>query len=385
MSRTGKNIYKRKDGRWEARFIKCYDENGKAKYGYIYAKTYGEVKEKQINAIKNASILNTNNNSAQYSQWLDQWLIFIKPQVKESTFIRYKNIVENHLRPNIGKIILPKITTERLKKFIGMLLTDGRLDKNGGLSSKTVSDIIVIIKETFNYISSCGEKIECNYKDLKIKRCPQRDMQILTVAEEKLLVDTLMKDNSLIKTGILLSLFTGIRIGELCALQWGDISFDENIIIIRKTMQRLQKEDNSTKNGGKTYILISKPKSKCSNRQIPLPSFLIDILQKYKDKNENYILTNDPISFIEPRTLQNHFKRIIKQINLKDINYHALRHTFATRCVEAGFDIKSLSEILGHSSVKITLDKYVHSSMEQKRLNMERLQQSIAIHSPSIF
>ena len=150
-------------------------------------------------------------------------------------------------------------------------------------------------------------------------------------------------------------------------------------------MQRLQKENNSTKNGGKTYILISKPKSKCSNRQIPLPSFLIDILQKYKDKNENYILTNDPISFIEPRTLQNHFKRIIKQINLKDINYHALRHTFATRCVEAGFDIKSLSEILGHSSVKITLDKYVHSSMEQKRLNMERLQQSIAIHSPSIF
>ena len=131
MSRTGKNIYKRKDGRWEARFIKCYDENGKAKYGYIYAKTYGEVKEKQINAIKNASILNTNNNSAQYSQWLDQWLIFIKPQVKESTFIRYKNIVENHLRPNIGKIILPKITTERLKKFSVMLLTDVRHDNNG--------------------------------------------------------------------------------------------------------------------------------------------------------------------------------------------------------------------------------------------------------------
>lgn len=210
-------------------------------------------------------------------------------------------------------------------------------------------------------------------------------MTVLSKEEEQKLVSALMENKSLTKIGILLSLYTGIRIGELCALKWEDVSFDENLIIIRKTMQRLQKDSIQSKNEAKTYILISKPKSQCSNRQIPLPSFLSVILQEYKGDKSHFILTNSPYSFIEPRTLQNQFKRILRQIDLRDVNYHSLRHTFATRCVEAGFDIKSLSEILGHSSVKITLDKYVHSSMEQKRVSMEKLQQTIFSHSPSIF
>ena len=379
MSRTGKNIYKRKDGRWEARYIKGYDENGKAKYGYIYAKSYGEAKNKQINAICQSSFINSNNNSTLYSKWLDEWLIYIKPQVKESTFIRYKNIVFNHLKPTIGKLAISKINTGYLKSYIGNLLSNGRLDNNGGLSPKTVSDITMIVKESLKYIISCGETIDCNYESLKIKSSSQREMTVLSKDEEHKLVSALTENKSLTKIGILLSLYTGIRIGELCALQWEDISFDENLIVVRKTMQRLQKDSIQSENEAKTYILISKPKSKCSNRQIPIPSFLSVILKEYKGEKNQFILTNSSYSFIEPRTLQNQFKRILRQINLRDVNYHSLRHTFATRCVEAGFDIKSLSEILGHSSVKITLDKYVHSSMQQKRLNMEKLQQTIVI------
>ena len=379
MSRTGKNIYKRKDGRWEARYIKGYDENGKAKYGYIYAKSYGEAKNKQINAICQSSFINSNNNSTLYSKWLDEWLIYIKPQVKESTFIRYKNIVFNHLKPTIGKLAISKINTGYLKSYIGNLLSNGRLDNNGGLSPKTVSDITMIVKESLKYIISCGETIDCNYESLKIKSSSQREMTVLSKDEEHKLVSALTENKSLTKIGILLSLYTGIRIGELCALQWEDISLDENLIVVRKTMQRLQKDSIQSENEAKTYILISKPKSKCSNRQIPIPSFLSVILKEYKGEKNQFILTNSSYSFIEPRTLQNQFKRILRQINLRDVNYHSLRHTFATRCVEAGFDIKSLSEILGHSSVKITLDKYVHSSMQQKRLNMEKLQQTIVI------
>ena len=385
MSRTGKNIYKRKDGRWEARYIKCYDENGKAKYGYIYAKSYGEARKKQINAISQSSYINSNNSFTLYSKWLDEWLIYIKPKVKESTFIRYRNIVFNHLKPTIGKLAISKINTGYLKSYISNLLSNGRLDNNGGLSSKTVSDITMIVKESLKYIVSCGETIDCKYESLKIKSNAQREMQVLSKDEELKLVSVLMENKSLIKTGILISLYTGIRIGELCALQWEDISFDENLITVSKTMQRLQKDSLQSENEAKTYILISKPKSKCSNRQIPLPSFLSDILKECKGEKSHFILTNSSYSFIEPRTLQNQFKRILRQINLRDVNYHSLRHTFATRCVEAGFDIKSLSEILGHSSVKITLDKYVHSSMEQKRMNMEKLQQSITSHSPSFF
>lgn len=385
MSRTGKNIYKRRDGRWEARYIKGYDENGKAKYGYIYAKSYIEAKNKQINAISQSSFINSSNSSTLYSKWLDEWLIYIKPQVKESTFIRYKNIVYNHLKPTIGKLTLSRINTGYLKNYIGNLLTNGRLDNKGGLSPKTVSDITMIVKESLKYIISCGETIDCNYESLKIKSKSHREMTVLSKEEEQKLVSALMENKSLTKIGILLSLYTGIRIGELCALKWEDVSFDENLIIIRKTMQRLQKDSIQSKNEAKTYILISKPKSQCSNRQIPLPSFLSVILQEYKGDKSHFILTNSPYSFIEPRTLQNQFKRILRQIDLRDVNYHSLRHTFATRCVEAGFDIKSLSEILGHSSVKITLDKYVHSSMEQKRVSMEKLQQTIFSHSPSIF
>lgn len=384
MSRTGKNIYKRKDGRWEARYIKSY-ENGRAKYGYLYAKSYSEAREKQINALSNKEMGEANINSTVYSRWLNKWLVYIKPQVKKSTFIRYKNIVDNHLQPHLGKLVLTKITTGYLRNYICMMLTNGRLDNSGGLSPKTVSDIIMIIKESFDYIRSFGEKIDCNFKALRIKSSPKNEIQVLTVEEEHKLVAALIEDKSLTKIGILLSLFTGIRIGEICALQWGDISFEENIIAIKKTMQRLQKDDSQSENNSKTYILISKPKSQCSIRQIPLPSFLKEILQEYKSKKENYILTNNSVTFIEPRTLQNHFKRMLKQINLRDVNYHCLRHTFATRCVEAGFDIKSLSEILGHSSVKITLDKYVHSSMDQKRINMEKLQKNIFDYLPSNF
>lgn len=382
MSRTGKNIYKRKDGRWEARYIKSY-ENGRAKYGYLYAKSYSEAREKQINALCNKGMGKANRNSTIYSRWLNEWLVYIKPQVKQSTFIRYKNIVDNHLQPHLGKLVLPEITTGYLRNYICMLLTNGRLDKSGGLSPKTVSDIIMIIKESFDYISSFGEKINCNFKALRIKSSPKQEIQVLTIEEEHKLVAALIEDKSLTKIGILISLFTGIRIGEICALQWGDISFEENIIVIKKTMQRLQKDDSQSDDNSKTHILISKPKSQCSIRQIPLPSFLKEILQEYKSKKENYILTNNSITFIEPRTLQNHFKRILKQINLRDVNYHCLRHTFATRSVEAGFDLKSLSEILGHSSVKITLDKYVHSSMDQKRINMEKLQKNMFDYLPS--
>lgn len=157
---------------------------------------------------------------------------------------------------------------------------------------------------------------------------------------------------------------------ELCALKWEDISVDDKTIYIHKTMQRLKNFDST---GSKTYIDISSPKSKCSIRTIPLPDVLLSYIQNNCPDQQGYVLTSKENKYLEPRTMQAHFEKIQEKCGLEPVNFHALRHTFATRCVELGFDIKSLSEILGHASVNITMNRYVHPSMELKQQNMQKL------------
>jgi integrase len=170
--------------------------------------------------------------------------------------------------------------------------------------------------------------------------------------------------------GILVCLFMGLRVGEICALRWEDISFEEQTIYVHQTMQRIQ---NVSGEGAKTRILISSPKSPCSNRIIPIPDKLLPLLQTYQRASSGFFLTNSCKKFVEPRLMQQHFGEVLALSGIAPANFHALRHTFATRCVELGVDVKSLSEILGHSNVTITLNRYVHPSMELKKENMNRL------------
>ena len=163
-------------------------------------------------------------------------------------------------------------------------------------------------------------------------------------------------------------MFTGIRIGELCSLKWSDIDLEKNILTVSKTMQRIKKLDGNTA----TKILIDSPKSKSSVRKIPLPEFIADILKKLRGNSDDYVLTGKKL-YAEPRTMQYRFSAILKKLSLPKVNFHALRHAFATNCIALGFDVKTLSEILGHSSVEITLNRYVHSSMDRKRACMEVL------------
>jgi integrase len=170
--------------------------------------------------------------------------------------------------------------------------------------------------------------------------------------------------------GVLLSLYTGIRIGELCALRWENIDLTEKTMRINSTMQRIP---DFTGGAAKTQVTITSPKSKCSVRTIPLPDFLAALLASFAAQPKAFLLTGEKLRFVEPRTVQNRFKAYIKACGIESANFHCLRHTFATRCVELGFDVKTLSEILGHSSVNITLGRYVHSSLDLKRTNMAKL------------
>ena len=371
MARKGENIYKRKDGRWEGRYIVCYDSYGKAKYKYLYAKTYSEIKAKLRNAQSNQKNIDEKETAKEkYDFWLDEWLHMKKRCVKDSTYIRYKNAIQNHIKPKLGSYPINKISTSLMEEYITLKLQNGKLDGSGGLSSKSMSDIMVIIKESFKYAQLNGTTVICNFDRISFKKSMQK-MRVLSNLEEKCLLMILLDDIDRYKLGVLICLYTGIRIGELCALQWKNVSLEEKTLKIEKTLQRLQNDD--TINEPKTRIIITEPKSNAAMRIIPLPNFMIEILAPFQNTSNSYLLSGESGSIIEPRTMQNYFKKYLRDSEINDANFHCLRHTFATRCIEAGFDVKTLSEILGHSSVKITLDRYVHSSLQLKRNNMDKL------------
>ncbi len=196
-------------------------------------------------------------------------------------------------------------------------------------------------------------------------------MRVLTPSEEEVLIRVLLDNMDLYKFGVMLSLYTGIRIGELCALQWENLCLSSATLKVRKTMQRIQ--DKSTEAISKTKVIITEPKSQCSIRDIPLPAFVLDLARQFESSPKAFVLSGDKCRYIEPRTMQNHFKQYIRDSGIDDANFHTTRHTFATRCVEVGFDIKTLSEILGHANVNITLNRYVHSSFDLKCSNMSKL------------
>lgn len=376
MPRKGENIYKRKDGRWEGRYIKSYTPLGKAKYGYVYAKTYREVKAKLADAAtaQPAVISPKSISEDTFELIATEWLQNKKSQTKESTTNKYSNLLHSYVLPELGHKQINQITLDCIDSLCNQLLSHGG-KKKIGLSPKTVADILSVIRNVLQYAVQTGKQISCDTHSIHVK-CQVKEMRVLSRVEQELLCQYLYSNLTPGNIGILLSLFTGLRVGEVCALRWEDISFSEQVIYVRQTAQRIQVKDDPNR---KTKIVITPPKSSCSIRPIPFPDFLIPILKDYKSAAIGYFLTNNQQKIMEPRTLQNHFKKAVRMSDIRSANFHSLRHTFATRCIELGFDIKSLSEILGHASVNITLNRYVHPSMELKKENMQKLSSLFAV------
>lgn len=375
MSRKGENIYKRKDGRWEGRYIKTRTSAGKAVYGYVYARTYCEVKSrlKNIDMTKlTAAMQPVHELKSTFQEISLEWLEKQREQVKASTYNKYKNLVCTYVLPRLGTISVEQITDGQIEQFSCQLLSSGG-KKGSGLSSKTVSDTLSVVRRILAYANKVGYHPIATASKITVKR-QTKEMRVLSSQEQEVLCDYLTKHLNDRNMGILLCLFTGLRVGELCALTWSDISFSDKTIHVHHTMQRIQTDNTA---GSRTKIIVSMPKSSCSIRTIPLTDEIALILSLHR--KSGYLLTGSETSFVEPRTMQNHFKRVVQACGIEPANFHALRHSFATRCVEVGFDVKSLSEILGHASVNITMNRYVHPSMELKRQNMQRLSQLIAV------
>ena len=363
MSKRGENIYRRKDNRWEGRYIKGRDLNGKAQLGYVYAQSYNEVKHKLAIAKTSTSELQKRPKK-DLEYYLEGFLSYCKTNVKPSTLAKYRVIISNHIISEIGSVLPQNLTSATVDSLTTKLISEK------GLSPKSVRDILSVLKSAVKYInrqeSGAVGDIEFVYP-----RERKKQMRVLSKAEQERLVSFLLNDMDNVKFGVLLALLTGMRIGELCALRWENIS--NNSIRINETMQRLANYEDADADK-KTYIEIGDAKSESSKREIPLTSFAASLCREKRPLNSlAFVLTGNAYKFMEPRSLQYKFSRYAEACGLKDVHFHCLRHTFATRCVEVGFEVKSLSEVLGHSSVKITLDRYVHSSPELKRINMEKL------------
>lgn len=367
MSKKGENIYKRKDGRWEARYIRSYGAEGTARYGYCYGKTYQEAKEKVTRA-RAAMIFQIpteeTGRKKRFALYCDEWLLLKRSQVKESTYMKYETILNKHMKLALGGYAVDALTEIKVEEFSFSLLHKEKL------SPKTVKDILSVLRAVLNYTLKQNPSLRSI--EVIYPKTEKKEMRVLSWEEQKHFTEYLFEEMDACKFGVLLALLTGLRIGEICALRWADISEQKKVIYVRQTMQRLQDKNNTE--GRKTKILISYPKSNKSARIIPLNEETAQLCEQWRKPDPDaYILTGRANRYMEPRTLQYRMERYTRECGLTGVHFHTLRHSFATRCVEVGFEIKSLSEILGHSSPKITLERYVHSSLELKRKNMEKL------------
>ena len=296
------------------------------------------------------------------------WLEDNKLFWKESTYTKYLFISKN-----MDKIIcdcsLEKINSKIVQQTVNQILICN------AMSITTIKTYISVINSVLSFAYDndykCVEHIKITFPKKQ-----KNELKILTQKEQKLLTAYLTKNIDLTKLAILFALYTGIRCGELCALKWDDIDLFNGIVSINKTMQRVQCDDKNSK----TKIIITPPKTTNSNRMIPIPKFLVSILKLFNPKNENaYLLTGLEDKFIEPRQAQNIFNKCLSDCKIDKINFHALRHSFATRCLELGMDYKTLSEILGHANVSTTMNLYVHSSLTQKKKQMNKLNNLVKI------
>jgi len=379
MPKTGRNIYKRKDGRWEGRYIKDHDASGKIIYGSVYGKSCTEVKQRLTDSSVGEPVPirpadNHSKNGISFEDTASQWLSVISLKVKPSTYAGYIATLDRHILPSFGNRKMQSLTAVDISRYAKEKLEKGRKDGSGGLSAKTVRDILSIIKAVADFARS--EHIISNSLAIAYPKQQQQTMRVLSRQEQSSLESVLMSDLDIHKLGIMLCLYTGLRIGEVCALRWQDISADFNTLSVRQTLQRCKNTDDEE---NKTKIIIDSPKSSRSIREIPIPRFLSAYLRSHARESRTYFLCTPDSVFTEPRTMQNHFARNVQAANIVDANFHATRHTFATRCIEAGVDVKSLSEMLGHASVNITLNRYVHSSFDQKREGMNKLENYVGM------
>lgn len=302
-------------------------------------------------------------DNTQFKTLLNTWLNHKQAMITPSTYASFTLIAENHLIPYFGKRKIGSITETDIQSYISYLFNEGRLDNTGGLTVKTIRDVILVLRLAMEFAYKEKAIPLLNWdlieypKELGVKKVVS-----LSKDQEQALIQCIYLDLNRKTAGILIALFTGLRIGELCGIQMKDIAFTEKMITVNKTVQRIY-----DKKKGTSYLHIGPPKTKTSVRTIPVPALLMNIIAKFYTENPNHFFLTGKMKPSEPRTYRQFFMRFLNRQGLQKVKFHEIRHTFAVRAIEIpDFDIKSLSEILGHKNVSFTLNVYGSANLQQK-------------------
>lgn len=293
------------------------------------------------------------------------WEADKKAYVKASSMAAYSLTIEKHLKPNFEYV--QDITPERVQELV-----DDAVNK--GMTLSTLKGILVVLKMVIRFCEKRGW-IDAVILDIRFPQKAKRKTQpsVLPVKEEKRLMEFLVDHPTSMNTGLLICLCCGLRIGEVCALRWEDVDFFNRVIHISKTIYRIYHLDGAK---GRSEVMIGPPKTMTSFREVPITGLLDDILHRLrKGRNKSYYIASGRTTPADPQTFRNNFKRVTDSLKLPPRKVHSLRHTFATRCVEADCDYKTLSSLLGHANVGTTLNLYVHPDMERKRRCIEKMMQ----------
>lgn len=303
-----------------------------------------------------------------FEEVLQLWIDNNRIRQKGATVNKYQYMIRRHILPELGGRKLSELTAPLINSFLTRKLLDGRLDKGGGLSPSYVQSLTLIIRSALKFAADeqmCKPLLSPIYKPAAMKK----ELGILSLEEQRRLERYLAEHPNPTGLAVLLSLHAGLRIGEVCALSWEDLDLTEQVIHVRHTVARVQQAQDAEA----TSLIIDHPKTRASLRDIPISSFLLPSLREAGPSAKKGYVASGQERFVSPRSLEYRYHCLLQKCGVRRVNYHALRHTFATRCVEAGVDVKSLSEILGHANVSVTLNTYVHSSMAMKRVQMEKL------------
>ncbi|EEC90576.1 tyrosine-type recombinase/integrase [Holdemanella biformis] len=300
------------------------------------------------------------------NQITEEWKEEKKKYVKKSTYAAYQLLIQNHIKPYFGDLY--EVNEEKVQQFV--------FDKlDAGLSEKTIRDIIIVLKMILKFGIKNGY-LEYIQIDAKFpSKQEKKELDVLSKADQKKFMEHLRNNFTFKNLGIFICLSTGMRIGEICGLRWCDVDTAEGVIKVRHTLQRIYIIEGETRH---TELLLDTPKTANSVRDIPMSSELLKMLKSLnKVVNENYYVISNDIKPIEPRTYRNYYKKLCKQLDIPELKFHGLRHSFATRCIESKADYKTVSVLLGHSNISTTLNLYVHPNKEQKKKTIDKMLRSL--------
>ena len=302
-----------------------------------------------------------------YKNWLCEWLEnYVKPSSKIRTYERYKQIVDMHVASTIGDYELNDITPSLLQNLVAELLNNGNKRTFTGLSANSVNSVISVLQNSLKTANMlCYTKTYVADKIIRPKTT-EKQVECFSLSEQKKIEAYCMQSKKKKLYGIVICLYTGLRIGELLALKFSDIDFNKSIMYISKTC-------HDSPNGR----IIETPKTNSSNRIIPLPKQFLGLIKELKRDSHSEYLIADLDKPVAVRSYQRTFELLLKRLHIQHKGFHSLRHTFATRALECGMDVKTLSELLGHKNTSITLNRYVHSMLEHKTDMMNKLAKNL--------